>query len=50
MTALTTCQICGRAIKTVRGYPVIAVDGRAKQSAETEETIAHHGYQRPGDG
>lgn len=50
MTKITTCQICGREIKTVRGYPIVAVDGRGRQSAETDETIAHHGYERPGDG
>lgn len=47
---LRHCQICGRAIKTVRGFPVVAVDGRGRQAADADETIAHHGYQRPGDG
>ena len=44
------CQICGRAIKTVLGYPVEAVDGRGSRAFQTGETIAHHGYERPGDG
>lgn len=47
---LRTCQVCGRAIKTVQAYPVIEVDGHRQQATEKGETIAHHGYQRPGDG
>lgn len=41
---MTTCQICARAIKTVkaRGLHPVGYPG--------QEVIAHHGYKRPGHG
>lgn len=40
---MSTCQICGREIKTVRA----AAGG---PSAQQSDVIAHHGFQRPGNG
>lgn len=47
---IRTCQICGRAVKTVQAYPIEAVDSRRSRAFQIGETIAHHGYRRPGDG
>jgi hypothetical protein len=43
----THCQICGRQIKTVSGYPQLGLGLRLQDTPEGREPIAHHGYQRP---
>lgn len=40
--ATTHCQVCGRAIKVVRGW--------CRQTNRREPMVAHHGYRRPSDG
>lgn len=44
---LTTCQICGRAIKTVVCYSGLGHDAKEDHAAGRTDRIAHHGFQRP---
>lgn len=43
MTIRVHCQICGRTIKTLKGYPKVA----NADDAGLTDVIAHHGYKRP---